>query len=91
MTLAQVVQALRNDQLPLDLPLPDSHPIPSPRQLETADAYLGVLQELEDMRELLRAPDLPARPRAAGQNPGPCQIQKLSNILSKLSARRSET
>ena len=69
LTLAQVVQALRNDQLPLDLPLPDAHPIPSPRQLEPNDAYLRVLQELEDMRELLRAPDLPARPRLAGQKP----------------------
>jgi hypothetical protein len=69
LTLAQVVQALRNDQLPLDLPPADSHPIPSPRQLETVDAYLGVLKELEEMRELLRAPDLPVRPRVAGQKP----------------------
>jgi hypothetical protein len=69
LTLAQVVQALRNDQLPLDLPPPETYPIPSPRQLEPNDAYLRILQELEDMRELLRAPDLPVRPRLAGQKP----------------------
>ncbi len=67
LTLAQAVQALRNDQLPLDLPQADSHPIPTQRQLETAEAYPGLVQEIEDMRELLRAPNLPARPRAVGQ------------------------
>jgi hypothetical protein len=68
-TLAQAVQALRNDQLHLDLPPADSHTIPSQDQLELADSYLTLLQELEDMRELLRAPDLPARQRPGGTKP----------------------
>ncbi len=69
LTLAQAVQALRNDQLNLDLPQADGHSIPTHHQLETANTYLTLLQELEDMRDLLRAPNLPARPRAVGQKP----------------------
>jgi hypothetical protein len=69
LTLAQAVQALRNDQLHLDLAPANNRPLPTQRQLETANAYLGVLQELQDMRELLRAPDLPSRPRVAAQKP----------------------
>jgi hypothetical protein len=69
LTLFRAVQALRNDQLNLDLPQADAHPIPTQRQLETANTYLTLLQELESMRELLRAPNLPARTRAVGQQP----------------------
>jgi hypothetical protein len=69
LTLFRAVQALRNDQLNLDLPQADGHPIPTQRQLETANTYLTLLQELESMRELLRAPNLPARTRAVGQQP----------------------
>jgi hypothetical protein len=69
LTLAQAVQALRNDQLNLELPLSDDHPIPTQHQLEAANAYLALLQELEGVRELLRAPNLPARPRAVDQKP----------------------
>lgn len=69
LTLAQAVQALRNEQLPLELPPAASQPLPNPRQ-ETADAYLGVLRELEEMRELLRAPNLPARPRLVAPQSG---------------------
>jgi hypothetical protein len=67
LTLLQAVQAFRNDQLNLDLPQADGHPIPTQRQMETANTYLILLQELENMRELLRAPNLPERTRAVGQ------------------------
>ena len=70
LTLAQAVQALRNDQLNLDLPQTDGHIIPTQERLETTNTYLSLLQELEYMRELLRAPNLPARPRAAGHKNG---------------------
>ena len=69
LTLARAVQSLRNDQLNLDLPQTDGHPIPTQRQLETANTYLTLLHELENMRHLLRAPNLPARPRAVGKQP----------------------
>jgi hypothetical protein len=69
LTLAQAVQALRNDQLNLELPALDGPFIPTQNQLETANAYLLLIQELEGMREQLRAPDLPIRPRAVGQKP----------------------
>jgi hypothetical protein len=69
LTLARAVQALRHDQMHLDLPPANGRSIPTQRQLETANAYRGVLQELEDMRELLRAPDLPTRPRLAAHKP----------------------
>ncbi len=68
-TLAQAVQALRQDQLQLEMPTANGHPIPTPEQLKIADAYLVLLHELADMRELLRAPNLPVRPRTAGQKP----------------------
>jgi hypothetical protein len=68
-TLAQAVQALRQDQMHLDMPVVNGHPIPTQEQLKIADAYLAFLQELSDMRELLRAPNLPVRPRAGGQKP----------------------
>ncbi len=68
-TLAQAVQALRQDQLHLEMALADDRPIPSQEQLQIADAYLALLQELADMRELLRAPDLPLRTRSARQKP----------------------
>jgi len=68
-TLAQAVQALRQDQMHLEMPMVKNHAIPTQEQLEIADAYLAFLQELADMRELLRAPNLPARPRSAGQKP----------------------
>jgi hypothetical protein len=69
-TLAQAVQSLRNDQLNLELPTFEVPPIPSQHQLESADTYLAMLQELEGMRDLLRAPNLPARPRGTGPKPG---------------------
>jgi hypothetical protein len=69
LTLAQAVQALRNDQLNLDLPALDGPSIPTQDQLETANAYLLLIQDLESMREQLRAPNLPTRPRAIGQKP----------------------
>jgi hypothetical protein len=69
-TLAQAVQALRQDQLHLEMALADVHSIPTQEQLEIADIYLAFLQELADMREFLRAPDLPVRPRSARQKPG---------------------
>ncbi len=68
-TLAQAVQALRQDQLHLEIPMANDHPIPTQEQLKIADAYLVFLQELSDMRELLRAPNLPARPKTGGQKP----------------------
>ncbi len=68
LTLAQAVQSLRNDQLNLDLP-PNGHTIPTQIQLETAYAYITLLQELESIREMLRAPNLPARPPVVGQKP----------------------
>jgi hypothetical protein len=69
LTLAQAVQALRHDQLHLELPLSDGPPIPTQGQLASAKAYLATVQELEDIRELLRAPNLPARPRPVRQKP----------------------
>jgi hypothetical protein len=68
-TLAQAVRALRQDQLPLEMPMGNGHPIPTQGQLETANIYLALLQELADIREFLRAPNLPARPRAVGPMP----------------------
>ncbi len=68
-TLAQAVQALRQDQMQLEMPTANGHPIPMQEQLKIADAYLALLQELADMRELLRAPNLPVRPRTDGQKP----------------------
>jgi hypothetical protein len=53
----------------LEMPMVKNHAIPTQEQLEIADAYLAFLQELADMRELLRAPNLPARPRSTGQKP----------------------
>lgn len=69
LTLSQAVQTLRNDQLHLELPSSDSRTLPSQRQLELANGYLAVLQELADMRELLRAPTVPSRPSLYGQQP----------------------
>jgi hypothetical protein len=63
LTLAQAVQTLRNEQLHLELPSPEGHSLPTQGQLELANGYLALLQDLEDMREMLRAPRLPSRPR----------------------------
>lgn len=86
LTLARAVQALRNDQLNLELPLADGHPIPTPHELETANAYLALLQELEGIRELLRAPNLPARSRPAGPGsrtlPDPAIINYSLQVVS---------
>ena len=68
-TLAQAVRALRQDQMHLEMPVANGHPRPTPEQLKIANAYLAFLQDLSDMRELLRAPNLPVRPRAGGQKP----------------------
>ena len=68
-TLAQAVQALRQDQLHLEMPLADHRPIPTREELKLADVYLAFLQDLADMRELLRAPDRPARPGPGLQKP----------------------
>lgn len=78
-TLAQAVQALRNDQLNLDLPVPEGRPIPTQDQLETANAYLLLIQELEGMREQLRAPNLPIRSRAVGPKPGTLPNSEIIN------------
>lgn len=67
-TLAQAVQALRQDQLNLEIP-GNGRTIPTQEQLKIADTYLNFLNELSDMRELLRAPDLPPRARTGGQKP----------------------
>jgi hypothetical protein len=68
LTLARAVQSLRNDQLNLDLPS-NGHTLPTQIQLETANAYLTLLQELEGIREMLRAPNLPARSPVISQKP----------------------
>jgi hypothetical protein len=68
-TLAQAVQALRQDQLHLEMVLVEAPSIPTQEELELGDAYLAFLKELTDMRELLRAPDLPARTRSAKHKP----------------------
>ena len=61
---------MRQDQLHLEMTRGQwPFHVPRQEQLEIADAYLAFLQELADMRELLRAPNLPARPRSAGQKP----------------------
>jgi hypothetical protein len=53
----------------LEMPVANGHPRPTPEQLKIANAYLAFLQDLSDMREQLRAPNLPVRPRAGGQKP----------------------
>jgi hypothetical protein len=78
-TLAQVVQALRNDQLHLDLPAGEAHPILTRHQVETANTYLAMVQELKGMRELLRAPSLPARTRTIEQKSGKFPTPEIVN------------
>lgn len=66
-TLAQAVQSLRQDQLPLQLPMGEDHTFFSTSQAAATKLYVSVLQELEDVREILRAAELPPRPRRFGQ------------------------
>jgi len=84
LTLAQAVQAMRNDQLNLELPLSQGHPIPTPIRLETAHAYLTIVQELENIREMLRAPNLPTRPPLVGQKPWTWPTPEILNYSLQL-------
>lgn len=69
-TLAQALQSLRHDQLPLHLPLPEDRLPADPPPLAVTHQFLAVLKELEDIREVLRAPGVPPRPRRLGPSPG---------------------
>lgn len=62
-TLVQALQALRHEELTtshLDL---DEPRLPTQEQLQMAQAYLQLLEELSDIRDCLRAPGQPPRPR----------------------------
>ncbi len=62
-TLAQALQSLRHDQLPHHPPLFADRPPATPPEAAATHHYLAVIKELEDIREVLRAPEVPPRPR----------------------------
>lgn len=62
-TLAQALQTLRHEELTINQ-LDLSGPLlPTQEQLQTAQAYLQLLEELSDIRDRLRAAGQPPRPR----------------------------
>ncbi|AEB09983.1 hypothetical protein Desac_2154 [Desulfobacca acetoxidans DSM 11109] len=69
LTLAKAVQNWRDEQLDFNLPSSSDQKIPDQRQLDTTYAYLTLLQELEAIREMLRAPGLPVRTPMHDQKP----------------------
>ena len=62
LTLAQTVQNLRQGNSPLPLVEADYRTFPTPQQLQTAQTYLQLVQELAAIRDLLRAPGQASRP-----------------------------
>lgn len=68
-TLAQALQNLRHDQLPLHLPPAEASASSDPLQADAHNHYLAVLKELEDIREFLRAGEVPHRHRRHGPVP----------------------
>jgi len=60
-TLAQALESLRQDQLPIYPPLFTDHPPTGDPEVAASQQYLAVIKELEDIRESLRAPGVPRR------------------------------
>lgn len=68
-SLKQALQTLRHEGLSFS-PLEISQPLlPSQEQLQTAQTYLQLLEELAEIRDYLRAPGQPARPRRRPEKP----------------------
>jgi len=68
-TLAQAVQTLRQDQLPLQFSLPSDISLDQRLPLSPQHCYLAVLSELHELRDFLRRPEVPPRPRQVGVKP----------------------
>ena len=62
-TLAQALQSLRHDHLPLHPPLFADHTQANASEAVATRQYLAVIKELEDIREILRAPGVSPRRR----------------------------
>lgn len=68
-SLAQAVQNLRQENLTLLVPDADPRVLPTQQQLQTAQTYLQLVQELTALRELLRAPGQAPRPAWRPEKP----------------------
>uniref|UniRef100_UPI00404B669E hypothetical protein n=1 Tax=Desulfobacca sp. TaxID=2067990 RepID=UPI00404B669E len=83
-TLSQALQNLRHDQVPPHLPLFADCPFSDPSQAAASRQYLAILKELQDIREVLRAPGVPARRRfepTSGNLPAPDIIAYALQII----------
>jgi len=68
-TLAQAVQTLRQDQLPLQFSLPPDISLDQRLPMTSQNWYATLLNDLHNLRELLRSPGVPPRRQRLGTEP----------------------